>query len=274
MISSRSQVIGLLFAAGFVTSQSLSGLGLSQQCQDTLTSSLANPEISQCLNVFSAFNIFDADSNASIIPSVDTWLEGICGTASCSNDTLAQAAQNITTGCQTDLSDHGISTEEAQKISSTILKVYSTAHDLVCLSDNSASGTLCVTELLTDLQNIVGTLSINNIVSTAQGIYNGTYTGISASDLKNITCNDCTQAAWAIIKGEFPEVASNSDVTGAISEQCGADFLTGTQPTNILESSGKPSAGAALGSHVTFNAFIGIALVPLISVFAGSALFL
>jgi len=273
MTGQRSSFV-ILLAAGLATSQSLSSLGLSQQCQDTLTNSLANPDVSKCLNVFSAINIFTTTANTSIIQPVDTWLQGLCAASPCSNDTLTQAAQNITTGCQSDLSSIGISSEEAQNIVSTVLPYYPTVRKVVCLEDNKDSNhSLCVTELLNDLQSDIGTLSINNIISTVQEIVNGTS---NASVPKNLTCNDCTQAAWAIIKQDIPSAASDTLVNQTITNQCGSSFASGSQPSDIVESSGSatPSQGAALGAHITYERFVGLAAVPLAGLLAGSALLL
>jgi len=273
MTGFRAQFLVLVAAAGLAASQSLSSLGLSQQCQDTLSNALANPNLSQCLNIFNAINIFETTANSSIIQPVDTWLEGVCAAQPCSNDTLSQAAQNITTGCQTDLSNVGISSDEAQSFVSSVLPLYPTIRKVACLADNS-NHSLCVTEVLTDLQNAIGTLSINNIVSTVEGIINGTSSGISVP--KSVTCNDCTEAAWAIIKQDVPQAASDTQLTGAIASQCGSDFVNASQPTDIVESSGSASAssGAAIGGYVSFNGFVGLAVVPLISALAGTALLL
>jgi len=271
----QSQVLVLAAAAGLAVSQSLSGLGLSQQCQDTLNNALANPDLSKCLNVFNAINIFTTAANTSIVQPVDTWLEGVCAASPCSNDTLTQAAQNITTGCQSDLSSIGVNSDETSAIQNSIQQIYPTVRKVACLSDSKASGQpLCVTELLNELQSDIGTLSINNIVSIVQGVINGTSSGISIP--KNITCNDCTEAAWAIIKGDFPDVASNSDITGPISSQCGSDFVTASQPSDIVESSGTAtsSPGAALGGQISFSNFAGLVMASLISAIAGSALLL
>jgi len=275
MTGFRSQFVVLVAAAGLAASQDLSSLGLSQQCQDTLTSAIANPDISQCLNIFNAINIFSTTANTSVIQPVDSWLQGVCAAPACSNDTLSQAAQNITTGCQSDLSSIGISSDDAQSIVSSVLPLYPTIRKVACLADNNSSNhTLCVTELLTDLQNADGTLSINNIVSAAQGIINGNSSGVSVP--KNVTCNDCTEAAWAIIKQDVPQAASNTQITGAIASQCGSDFVNASQPADIVESSGKAStsSGAAIGGYVSFNGFVGLAVVPLISALAGTALLL
>jgi len=275
MVGFRSNFLVLIAAAGLAVSQSLSSLGLSEQCQTTLNNALANSELSNCLQIFNAINIFETTANTSIIQPVNNWLQSVCGSPSCSNATLSQAAQNITTGCQSDLSNAGISTEEAQNVVNTILPLYPTIRKVACLSDNkSANHTLCVTEVLTDLQSAVGTLSINNIVSAVQGAISGSSQGITVP--KNVTCNDCTQAAWAIIRQEVPQAASDTQLTGAIANQCGNDFANGSQPSDIVESSGTASSspGAALGGHVTFNHFIGLAVVPLVSVLAGTALLL
>lgn len=271
MVSQRSSFVIVLAAAGLAASQSLSSLGVSQQCQNTLNNIIANPDVSQCLQVFNAINIFDTAANTSVVPAINTWLTSVCGAAPCSNATLMAAAQNITSGCQSDLNNIGISSSDVQQIANSVLPLYPTVRKIACLADNNSNKSLCVTEVLNDLQDAIGPLSINNIISTVQGLLNGTET---VSIPKNVTCNDCTQAAWAIIKQDDPSVASNTQVTNVISNQCGSEFVQASQPSDIVESSGTPSPGAALGSRISYSSFAGLAAIPLIGMLAGSALVL
>lgn len=270
MTFQRSSIL-LMAAAGLAASQSLSSLGVSQQCQDALSASIANPEINSCLNVFTALNIFATTANTSVVPAIDNWLSGVCAASPCSNSTLMAAAQNITTGCQNDLNNIGISSDDAQNIVNTVLPFYPTIRKVACLKDTkSSNNTLCVTEVLDDLQDAIGSLSINNIISTAQGVINGTET---ISIPKNVTCNDCTEAAWAVIRQDIPAAATNTDVTNAIASQCGNDFVTAPQPSEIVEATGAASSGAALGSGVSFSGF-SLAGVPLVGMLIGGALVL
>jgi hypothetical protein len=85
--------------------------------------------------VFLAINIFETTANTSIVPAVNNWLEGICATAPCDNSTLSQAAQNITTGCQTDFSSIGITLQEAQNIANDIVQYYPTIRKVACLEE-------------------------------------------------------------------------------------------------------------------------------------------
>jgi len=270
-----SSFVFVLAAAGLAASQSLSSLGLSQQCQNALSGTLlGNPAIQSCLNSASALNIFDTTANTSVVQPVNTWLEGICGNPACDNSTVQAAAQNITTGCQSDLSSLGLSQQTVQNIASIVVQVYGTARKVACLEDSKAPGDpLCVTEFLTDLQNIIGPLSINNIVSTVTAIVEGKET---VTIPQNVTCNDCTTAAWATIRQDFPALAQDTDVTGPLSNQCGASFINATPPKDIIQSSGtaSSSSGAALGMRVSFERLSAVAAVPLVALLAGSALLL
>lgn len=270
MTSQRSSFLILLAAAGLAASQSLGGLGLSQQCSNTLTAAIANPNLSQCLNIVAALNIFTTTANTSVVPAVNNWLTGVCSAVPCDNSTLTQAAQNITTGCQSDLSNFGISSQEAQNIANSVVQFYPTVRKVACL-ETSSNHSLCVTNVLDDLQAVVGPLSTNNIVSISQGVLNGSST---VSIPKSVTCNDCTEAAWAIIKQDDPSITSDSTITGVISNTCGSDFLNATQPNDIVEATGSATPGAALGSHITFDRFLGVTAVPLFGILAGSALLL
>jgi hypothetical protein len=151
-----------------------------------------------------------------------------------------------------------------------ILIPFSFSPVIFCCSTKS-NNQLCITEFLDNLQSIVGPLSTNNLVTIGQEIINGNST---VTIPKNDTCNDCTQAAWAIIMQDVPSVASDSTITGPIASTCGESFLNGTKPTDIVESSGSasPSQNAALGTHITYERFVGVAVVPLIGLLIGSAI--
>ena len=132
----------------------------------------------------------------------------------CSNTTLANAVTNITTGCSTELSAAGLTTSSnsSQAIISAVQAAYPTVRQVLCLSD---SGNNCVTETLTNIQNVVGQLNLTEIVSI---IANPTGVNLPA----NVTCTNCTKAAYNVINGNYPSLVSGE--ASAIESQCGSSF--------------------------------------------------
>src|ERR1700733_6513822 len=82
--------------------------------------------------------------------------------------------------------------------------------------DSTSTKTLCVTETLTNIQSILGTLSISNIenvVANAMAL---------TSFPTNVTCTDCVKQAYNIFEKDFPSEVS--DITGPLQSLCGSSF--------------------------------------------------
>jgi len=109
---------------------------------------------------------------------------------------------------------------------STVEAFYPTVRQVICLKDTSTS-TLCVPELLTNIQSSTTTLSLNNIVSLVTKLVSGQSTGIPSSAV----CTDCTKAAYTLISQGIPQVAST--VQSAVSSECGTNYTDGQMPSDI-----------------------------------------
>lgn len=84
--------------------------------------------------------------------------------------------------------------------------------------DSTSANQLCVTELLTNIQSAVGTLSIANIVQIIPNIASG-----SATIPKNVTCSDCVKQAYNIVNKDFPG-SIPSQAASELSSACGSSF--------------------------------------------------
>jgi hypothetical protein len=89
--------------------------------------------------------------------------------------------------------------------------------DLLLLRSTSANS-LCVTELLTDIQSATTTLSLSNIVGLITEAISGTTVGIP----QNVTCSNCSQAAYTIVAQDFPGLLTSEEST--IQSECGSSF--------------------------------------------------
>lgn len=149
-----ASLIALGAAASVATAQNVSIPGLtssalhllSSSCQTAVKELLSpNSPTGQCLNTTAAQTVLN--SNGSVVPSVENWLNSICTSNPCSNSTLQNATQTILSQCSTDLQKFGV-TNETIKV---IVESYPLAREVVCLkttepftsnstSNNSTSG--------------------------------------------------------------------------------------------------------------------------------------
>jgi hypothetical protein len=90
---------------------------------------------------------------------------------------------------------------------------------LIFPTDSTSANQLCVTELLTNVQSSVGTLSVANIMQIIPNIATG-----SSTIPKNVTCSDCVKQAYNIVNKDFPG-AIPTQVTSDFSSACGSSFV-------------------------------------------------
>ncbi|KAG1816105.1 uncharacterized protein BJ212DRAFT_211950 [Suillus subaureus] len=219
----------LLAGAGFAVAQSL-----SSQCQSALVNTAASSSAT-CLNPSGLISLVVTNSNSSsIIPGVNTWLSGLCSQATCSNSTLQTIVTDIISGCSTELSSLGVTTNSTAIVTS-IQAAYPTVRQLMCLKDTSTS-TLCVPELLTNTQSSTTTLSLNNMVALVTKLVSGQNTGIPSS----AACTNCTKAAYTVLNQGLPGVASTA--RSSFSSECGTNYTDGQMPSGIQETASNSSS--------------------------------
>ncbi|KAJ7188110.1 hypothetical protein C8R46DRAFT_1023577 [Mycena filopes] len=214
-----------IFTTALLAASSVSAaLTISSTCQTALTGVAANTDANACLSVSSLLTLA-IQPNASIITPVDNWLKALCSAAPCSNATLSAIVANITTGCSTELASANSSESSADTLTPLVEQYYAVARQMVCLTD---SGTNCITETLTNIQAILGTLSLSNIGDVIANAF--TTTTVPT----NITCSNCVKQAYNVLNKDFPSTASS--LTSELDSQCGATFTDGTAATGIVES--------------------------------------
>lgn len=283
MFPSRSSLLFFTIGAttGLVAAQ-LGNLGLSQSCQTALENAIDTPAFSTCMNILGALPVVTSTSNVSLVQPVASWLNGLCAASPCDNATLSSAAQNVSSGCQTDLASHETAVSAATILNAAI-QFYPTVRQVVCLKDTGTSGNgeLCITELLTDVQTAIGQpLSINTLSQIPAIISNGSFAGISIPSA--VTCSSCTQAAWSIVDQEIPQAANVSVITNALNSKCGASFVSSatTLPANIVEGTGTaaPSASStsaksgAVVPRISIQGLVGTLVASTVAILAGSAI--
>ncbi|KAJ4483284.1 hypothetical protein J3R30DRAFT_1757052 [Lentinula aciculospora] len=227
-----------------------SSTGLSSQCTSALAQ-IATNSTSACLSPSSLIPILTASGNTSIIPSVDSWLNNVCGVAPCSNDTLSAIVTNVTSGCGTELSALGFSSTDTATLISTVQEFYPTVRQVACLEDGNTN---CVTETLTNLQDVVGNLTLTSIAGL---VASGSNTSIPS----NVTCSNCVKAAYNTVNTAFPDLLGSESST--LQDQCGASFTDGSSPSGIVESASNSSTSSGSNSGVAValisaNALLGL----------------
>ncbi|KAF9222680.1 hypothetical protein BS17DRAFT_755782 [Gyrodon lividus] len=254
----------LIAGAGLAAAQSLSGI--SSQCTSALASVAGSPDAT-CLNPSALVQLAISNSSTSVIPTINTWLTGLCSQGPCSNATLQAVVTNVTTGCSTELQSLGLSTTDPAALLTVIESAYPTVRQVVCLKDTSAS-TLCVTELLTDIQDATTTLSINNIV----GLITQTMSGQNVSIPQSVTCSNCSKAVYTVVATNFPSLVSSDQST--LQSECGSSFTDGQIPSNIEETASNSTSTSTTGGAATLSASsLNVGAAMLVAVSCAFAIF-
>ncbi|KAH7888405.1 hypothetical protein F5I97DRAFT_692976 [Phlebopus sp. FC_14] len=255
-----SKYLLLIAGAGIATAQSI-----SSQCTSALASVAGSPDAA-CLNPSALVSLALSNSGSSVIPTIDTWLTGLCATGPCSNATLQAVVSNVTNGCSTELQSLGLGTSDSQSLTSIVESVYPTARQVVCLKDTSVNG-LCVTELLTDIQDATTTLSINNII----GLVSQVASGQNVSIPQNVTCSNCSKAGYTIVAQNYPSVVASEQ--SFVQGECGTSFTDGQIPSNIEETASNSTSTTTGGAATLSVSSLNIGAAMLVAVSSAFAIF-
>jgi len=249
-----------LAGVGFTSALSIRGLdlanplsstGLSSACQSTLLSISSNPEANSCLNVPGLFAIVTLQPNSSAIPALNTWLEGVCAADPCSNGTINAIVSNVTSGCQTDIANTGVSQGVLQSIIQQVPQFYPTVRSIACLK-TASNDTLCAASTLLDVQQFEGSpITIDSALNVISQLVND---GRNSQLPASLTCTGCTQAAFETFQADQGMLAANPNVQSVISAQCGSGFLSGSQPSDVVTGTGAAAPTGAVAALSSKNA--------------------
>lgn len=252
-------VIGVAALAGIASAQSI-----SSQCKGALAGLLTDAG-AQCLNPSGIATVLTANQNASLVGPVDNWLQGMCDQSPCSNATLSAVANDVVSGCQAELQEAGLANLTADQLTSLAQQFYPSLREMACLQDTTNS-TLCPTEFLTNLQNVVGPLSQTGLQQFIGQVVGSGVPNLPAS----IQCTDCSKEWYNIINKAFPGLTNSSAETN-VENLCGASFVDGQTPSDVKSfgAAGNGTADTKTNSAMGMNAGLGAtALVVLSSAFA------
>ncbi|KAF7782664.1 hypothetical protein Agabi119p4_2040 [Agaricus bisporus var. burnettii] len=234
-------IASLLLEATLVFAQSLP-VSLSSSCSTTLQALLTSPDTA-CLNL-PLLLTYIVDSDKSVPQTINVWLTGLCGNNNtCSNDNIANVVGQVVQGCQEDFAAKNIDIASLQgKITDIAQAVYPTVRKAVCLKDTS-SNELCVTQTLENIENVVGKVDIAHInFDTMKHIVQNVLTNAT-----QLACSDCIKAAYNLGMHDFP--AQVSKAKEPFEQVCGASFLDGAEPSNIVSTAGQTSSVSVANSN-------------------------
>ncbi|EJF57611.1 hypothetical protein DICSQDRAFT_91869 [Dichomitus squalens LYAD-421 SS1] len=241
-----------------------SAQSISSQCQATLAGIVSSSDAS-CLNAQNLVGlVLSSGSNASIVPTLNTWLTGLCAKPACSNDTLSTIVQNVTSGCQSDLNSLGLSGIDASQLSALVQTAYPTVRSALCLADSKQNNQLCVIEYLDSVQPYTGNLTLANIEAIGSNLADSS----SAPSIPaNVTCTDCVKGVYSVLNSGLGSFLP-STIGSSLQSTCGASFTDGSTPSDVAQlASGASSASSS--TTVTPNGAVpALSFAPIVGVAA------
>jgi len=181
----------------------------------------------------------------------------MCSVNACTSTDLTAIVNNFTSGCLTDINNalgsFFLGSISASSIQSAVSTYYPASRQIACLKDNSANQ-LCVTQTLTNLQTLLGTLSLSNYLTVFQQAMSLTQVPT------NITCTACVQAAYVTLRTDFPSVVSQYDITTELNSICPSGFTSGSTPSTVSEVAVNKQNGA-MRTSITGGAVMLVAAV-------------
>jgi len=235
----------MFFARSFLIVSAVGGAiaqlsNVSSGCKSAVLAVAASPEAS-CLNPGGLVQVFLQGASNSIVNPVDSWLKGLCALGPCSNDNLSVVVTNVTTGCATELASVLGNTEPAA-FTAIVQQAYPTVRKGVCLADSSKSNQLCVTQTLSSIETVTGSLTIEKVHQILSELASG-----QASSLNGVNfCTPCVKQIYNVAKTDFPTIFGQGDISTSVQADCGASFVDGASDPNIVQTA---SNGPASGNN-------------------------
>jgi hypothetical protein len=245
----------MFFARSFLIASAVGGAlaqisGVSTQCQSTIIAVAASPSAA-CLNPSGLLQVFLQGTSNSAVSPIDTWLKGLCALGPCSNDNLSAIVTNVTTGCATDLQSV-IGNTQPSAITALVQRAYPTVRKGFCLADASKKNQLCLTQTLSSVESVTGTLTVNKIVQIVPAIVAGETAPLNGVNL----CTPCVKQIYNVAKTDFPTIFGANDVTSDMQVKCGASFVDGASDPNIVQTASNGTTSGNTNSDTDGSAQI------------------
>ncbi|KAF5361057.1 hypothetical protein D9756_005000 [Leucocoprinus leucothites] len=230
---------------------------LSQSCTSALTSIVANQDANACLSPASLIPLATSN-NTSVVGPITDWTRNVCSAAPCSNETLANVVSTIVNGCQAEITggSSGVDpTTIASSVTPLVQQYYPTVRKIVCLQNNNNN---CLVSTLSTIEGVTGPLTIDNILQMVM-LRN------VPSLPSNVTCSDCTKAAYNILRTDVPNLVS--DASSDLQQTCGANFTDGNNPSGISQSAVDSSGSGSQdnGAMTLVSSGLGVSALTVVS---------
>ncbi|QRV81408.1 hypothetical protein RhiJN_09423 [Ceratobasidium sp. AG-Ba] len=257
-------VIFMLALFGSTTAQLSILPSLSQPCNQALGQIFTpGSPAANCLNTLGLLNVITTDSGKSWVEPCDSYLIATCSQPACTRETADTIINSITGGCSSDLQARNWSPEQLNSLLQDKFKYYNATREVLCLRD-TASNQLCITTTMSMIEQMRGEpLNAGTVVSEIPQILRNQNITVP----QNISCTQCTQAAYTIARANLPSESSVKSWDTFWIKQCGDNFISGNIPTSIAQ-----TANQTTESPVPSHALPAIAVPPLGMLFGSLAL--
>jgi len=171
-------------------------------------------------------------------------LKGLCALGPCSNDDIASIVTNVTTGCAQDLQSF-LGNAQPGALTPLIQQIYPTARKAVCLADASNNNQLCVTQTLSNVETVTGTLTIDKLSTVVSAIAGGNTSSLNGVNL----CTPCDKQIYNTAKNDFPAIFGQGALASDVRNTCGASFVDGASDPNILQTASNQTTSGSTKSN-------------------------
>lgn len=233
--------LSVLFLAATASAQTdiqTLSAGMSPECQ-VGAGSLITSDFSTCANLMSLLNVLGA--KVSLLPTLSSWVDGLCSLAPCSPSAVADASTSIQQTCGADVKK-GV---PAAVDLSGLVSSFPSIRTSLCLQYQS-NQTRCASNILSAAEKAAGRpLTLQEIIGfAAQGF--GSLLPAVSSHAKDVLCNDCGQALYTVFSANPPTISAaqtaasasgqtaSNNVTAVVTNTCGASFISGKMPSSVV----------------------------------------
>ena len=89
----------------------------------------------QCLNGQGLIPLLMTGQNTSLVDTINGYVTGLCAQPVCSNDTLADVGDSLTSGCHQELGIFGFGNASSSQFTGLLQRVYTIILGMVCLEE-------------------------------------------------------------------------------------------------------------------------------------------
>ena len=92
----------------------------------------------------------------------------------------------------------------------------------------SKNNQLCITQTLSNVESVAGTLTLSKILEIVPAIATGQTSSLNGVDL----CTPCVKQIYNVAKTDFPTIFGQGSVASNVQANCGASFVGKSTPSH------------------------------------------